>query len=299
MIVLLVLPPGRGVIAYNATGFREPGSGPTTTTRLRLRSGPLAVGQIVYLGVVAAAMVTLTRGRLGNCAAHRVRRLRYPIAVGVVGARRRVRVGVCRRASYALSKRAVATGTTAHHPARHRFAASRPAAALRRHRRDASNLDRFLAKADIVRDTTTPVARTFPSWTAILTGRSPSVTGARFNLVAARDGQGKSDPGRRSAQGRLSHHLLDRRGALRKHRRELWLRSGRDAADRSRGLRPRQLQRAAARIGHCQYAAGSVAVPVLVREPRRRDALSATRPTCRGSSARCPSTRVRRSSSRT
>ncbi len=34
-----------------------------------------------------------------------------------------------------------------------------------------------------MRDTTTPVARTFPSWTAILTGRSPSVTGARFNLA--------------------------------------------------------------------------------------------------------------------
>ena len=46
------------------------------------------------------------------------------------------------------------------------------------------HLDRFLAEADIVRDTTTPVPRTFPSWTAILTGRSPSVTGARFNLVS-------------------------------------------------------------------------------------------------------------------
>ena len=46
------------------------------------------------------------------------------------------------------------------------------------------HLDRFLAEADIVRDTTTPVARTFPSWTAILTGRSPSVTGARFNLAS-------------------------------------------------------------------------------------------------------------------
>ena len=35
----------------------------------------------------------------------------------------------------------------------------------------------------MVRDTTTPVPRTFPSWAAILTARSPSLTGARFNLA--------------------------------------------------------------------------------------------------------------------
>ena len=46
------------------------------------------------------------------------------------------------------------------------------------------HIDQFLADADIVLDTTTPAARTFPSWTAILTGRSPSVTGARFNLAS-------------------------------------------------------------------------------------------------------------------
>lgn len=45
------------------------------------------------------------------------------------------------------------------------------------------NLDRFLAPADVFRDTTTPVARTFPSWSAILSGRGPTVTGARFNLA--------------------------------------------------------------------------------------------------------------------
>ena len=45
------------------------------------------------------------------------------------------------------------------------------------------NLDRFLAKADLFSDTTTPAARTFSSWIAILTGRAPTVTGARFNLA--------------------------------------------------------------------------------------------------------------------
>lgn len=48
------------------------------------------------------------------------------------------------------------------------------------------NLDRFLGDAKMFRDTTTPLARTFSSWMAILTGRAPTVTGARFNL-AARD----------------------------------------------------------------------------------------------------------------
>jgi hypothetical protein len=46
------------------------------------------------------------------------------------------------------------------------------------------NLDRFLADADLFRDTTTPAARTFSSWSAILTGRAPTQTGVRFNLAA-------------------------------------------------------------------------------------------------------------------
>jgi arylsulfatase A-like enzyme len=45
------------------------------------------------------------------------------------------------------------------------------------------NLDRFLANSDLFRDTTTPLGRTFSSWMAILTGRAPIVTGARFNLA--------------------------------------------------------------------------------------------------------------------
>jgi len=45
------------------------------------------------------------------------------------------------------------------------------------------NLDGFLAQAAVFKDTTTPAARTFSSWTAILTGRPPTITGARFNLA--------------------------------------------------------------------------------------------------------------------
>ena len=46
------------------------------------------------------------------------------------------------------------------------------------------NLDRFLEQADVFADATTPAARTFSSWVAILTGRAPTETGARFNLGA-------------------------------------------------------------------------------------------------------------------
>jgi hypothetical protein len=45
------------------------------------------------------------------------------------------------------------------------------------------NLDDALRDADLFRDTTTPLARTFPSWMSILTGRNPGSTRANFNLV--------------------------------------------------------------------------------------------------------------------
>jgi arylsulfatase A-like enzyme len=46
-----------------------------------------------------------------------------------------------------------------------------------------SHIDQFIADADLVKDTSTPMARTFGSWVAILTGRSPPTTGARNNLT--------------------------------------------------------------------------------------------------------------------
>jgi arylsulfatase A-like enzyme len=45
------------------------------------------------------------------------------------------------------------------------------------------HIDKFIESADIFDDVTTPVARTFPSWVSILTGRAPRETGAVFNLV--------------------------------------------------------------------------------------------------------------------
>lgn len=49
------------------------------------------------------------------------------------------------------------------------------------------NIDAFLQDADVFTDTTTPLARTFPSWMSILTGRSPRSTGAVFNLIRRDD----------------------------------------------------------------------------------------------------------------
>lgn len=43
-------------------------------------------------------------------------------------------------------------------------------------------LDEFLAGATVFEDTITPLARTFPSWVSIITGRHPHTTGAIINL---------------------------------------------------------------------------------------------------------------------
>lgn len=45
------------------------------------------------------------------------------------------------------------------------------------------NIDAFLAKSTRFTDTTSPLARTYPAWVSILTGRHPVTTNARFNLM--------------------------------------------------------------------------------------------------------------------
>jgi hypothetical protein len=45
------------------------------------------------------------------------------------------------------------------------------------------NIDRFLAGAIRFSDATSPLARTYPAWVSILTGRHPVSTNARFNLM--------------------------------------------------------------------------------------------------------------------
>jgi len=58
------------------------------------------------------------------------------------------------------------------------------------------NIAAFLSDAKVFTDTTTPLARTFPSWMSILTGQHPVSTNARFNLMprgAVHDGNTLGD----------------------------------------------------------------------------------------------------------
>ncbi|MGQ0383817.1 MAG: sulfatase-like hydrolase/transferase [Gammaproteobacteria bacterium] len=48
------------------------------------------------------------------------------------------------------------------------------------------NLAAFLAQSRRFTDATTPLARTYPSWMSVLTGRHPVTTNARFNLMPRR-----------------------------------------------------------------------------------------------------------------
>ncbi|MBU2708667.1 sulfatase-like hydrolase/transferase [Zooshikella marina] len=45
------------------------------------------------------------------------------------------------------------------------------------------NIDKFLSKSTLFSDTITPLARTYPAWMSILTGRYGNSTNARFNLM--------------------------------------------------------------------------------------------------------------------
>ena len=161
------------------------------------------------------------------------------------------------------------------------------------------HLDRFLAEADIVRDTTTPTARTYSSWTAILTGRSPLVTGARFNLAERKTVQANPTIGDvlREAGYRTIYSTDEVRFAN---------------FDESYGFD----QVITPPIGAVDFVIGSynelplatvvansrlgeVAVPVLVREPWRGRRSFSRRHTCRAWIESCPSTKGQRFSSRT
>jgi len=73
-------------------------------------------------------------------------------------------------------------------------------------RGNTAHIDSFLRDADIFKDASTPMARTFGSWVAILTGRSPSITGARNNLTP-RD-QVQSEPTIGDVLRRAGYHTI-------------------------------------------------------------------------------------------
>lgn len=170
------------VLAYNATWFPRTGSGEYYHDLAMQPVGTLFAGQVIYGTAVALGLVVLAAALfkwLRRMSAHpRSRR-------GLIGG---AAVAVLALVSLWTSDLVSAE--------RGQGASVRPnviflgvdslrLAELRRfggsgHTR---NIDEFIASADLVTDATTPVARTYPSWVAILTGRSPRATGAIFNLM--------------------------------------------------------------------------------------------------------------------
>ncbi len=168
-------------LTYSAFWFPRTGLGAYYHHAVAVAIGPFQIGPAIYSAIVACALIVLT---VGSVAALRrmkpVGRNRSLLAaasiatVSIVGA------------LLAGSRTGAGTAGPADKP--HVIVLGVDSLRLEYLRRYGGqgltpNLDRFLSRADLVRDTTTPAARTFSSWVAILTGRSPPVTGARFNLA--------------------------------------------------------------------------------------------------------------------
>jgi hypothetical protein len=168
-------------LAYNALWFPRTLIGAYYHDTMSIPVGPWKLGQVVYYlaftlcAVVAArAAVVLYRNTTA-----RVRRRAL-----VVGAAAVVVAAIV--ALFPAARPSIASAATASRP--NVILLGIDSLRLEQLRRYGGsgitpNLDRFLAKADLFTDVTTPVARTFPSWSAILSARAPTLTGARYNLA--------------------------------------------------------------------------------------------------------------------
>ena len=70
-------------IAYNVVWFPRTGLGAYYHDAAVVPLGPLAAGQVVYFGVIAAAVLTLLAAARASVRRVGLRRLRYPLAAGV------------------------------------------------------------------------------------------------------------------------------------------------------------------------------------------------------------------------
>jgi arylsulfatase A-like enzyme len=168
------------VIAYSALWYPWTGLGLYYHDALTSPLGPLTIGQALYLGVVVGAVLALAMAGWKEARRLGFARLRLPLGIG--GALAAVALVFALAAVQRPSKAAPGLQRP------HIILIGVDSLRLDQLRRFGGggiteNLDEFLAKADVVRDATTPVARTYSSWTSILTGRDPLVTGARFNLA--------------------------------------------------------------------------------------------------------------------
>ncbi|MBK7902881.1 MAG: sulfatase-like hydrolase/transferase [Proteobacteria bacterium] len=169
-------------LAYNALWYPRTFFGAHYYDLMTPRVGPFHVGQLVYGTVLLVALGVLVAGGLaawGGLTAARKRRW----TLAVAGVSLLVLCGVLvERLLFAVAAR---------------DADARPNVILLGidslrldelsryggYRGNTPHIDGFLAEADVVKDASTPMARTFGSWVAILTGRGPAVTGARNNLT--------------------------------------------------------------------------------------------------------------------
>jgi len=173
---------GAAVLAYNALWYPRTFFGAHYHDAMIARVGPFHAGQLVYGTVAIAAVATLIAGTLAF------------LRTLAPGRRRRWAVVTTTSAAVGLG------GFAFHHfglPGKAHAAEQPPHIillgidSLRLDELErfggksgnTSHLDEFLRSADVVKDTSTPMARTFGSWVAILTGRSPNETGARNNLT--------------------------------------------------------------------------------------------------------------------
>jgi arylsulfatase A-like enzyme len=171
------------ILTYNAFWFPRTGIGAYYHHAAARMIGPFPVGPAIYWSIVAAALIVL-----GAASVNLARRMKAVRRNSVLLATASVVIASLVAILAADGSRAGDRVTGAKPATPHVIVLGIDSLRLEYLRRFGGagltpNLDRFLSNADLVRDTTTPAARTFSSWVAILTGRSPTVTGARFNLA--------------------------------------------------------------------------------------------------------------------
>ncbi len=169
-------------LAYNALWYPRTFFGAHYYDQMVAEVGPFHTGQLIYGSVVIAACAVLAVGAfLALRRMHSSHRRRW-----IVGAASIAALAV---AGALAGRFHIGAGAGSGSGQPHVILLGIDSLRLDELRRfggkagNTSHIDRFLEDADIVKDTSTPMARTFGSWVAILTGRSPPVTGARNNLT--------------------------------------------------------------------------------------------------------------------
>lgn len=169
-------------LAFNSLWFPRTFFGAHYYDAMVARAGPFHVAQLIYGGVVLAAVAALVLGSTRWLSRQEpAKRRRWFAALAAVA---------CVLAAYLAAQRLLNGAPGEPDAARpHVILLGVDSLRLEELKRfggtqgNTSHIDSFLADADLVKDVSTPMARTFGSWVAILTGRSPKVTGARNNLT--------------------------------------------------------------------------------------------------------------------